>query len=151
MLTKIYKFVKLPYEQKRLFVEAFVTLGVMKRAIDTKPLKDITKSYKHHKGYKKHDIITTDDKEIAILVGKIIQQAANHTPWQSACLVQSLTLMRMLRKRAIPAMFYLGVNKSDEMKAHAWSVYGDEILTGKDGYEKFTVVSSIEMNLGEIE
>jgi hypothetical protein len=151
MFKKIYKFWQLPLEQKLLFVEAFYTLGIMKRAIDTKPLKTITSSYKHHKGYKKHDIIPTDDKDMAIKIGKIIQQASNHTPWQSACLVQSLTLMRMLYKRGIPAMFYLGVNKDDEMKAHAWSVYSDEILTGKSGHEQFTVVSSIESVIGDDE
>jgi len=144
MIKKIQKFIKLPTKDKLLFIEAFYTLGMMKRAINTKSLKDITKDLKYHKGYIEHSIPDTNYKDIAIHIGDIIQKTSRYTPWQSACLVQSLTLIKMLKKRSIPAMFYLGVYKDDEMKAHAWSIYGDSILTGKSGHEKFTVVSSIE-------
>ena len=145
MLKKIQKFIKLPTQDKLLFIEAFYTLGMMKRAIDTKPLKDITKDLHHHKGYIKHSISNTKDKDLAIHIGDIIQKASRYTPWQSACLAQSLTLIKMFKKRSIPAMFYLGVYKdTNDMKAHAWSIYGDSILTGKSGHKKFTVVSSIE-------
>jgi len=144
MLKKIQKFIKLPTKEKLLFIEAFYTLGMMKRAIDTKPLKSITQDLHYHNGYITHKPISQKHKTKAIEIGHIIQKASNHTPWQSACLVQSLTLIQMCKKRSIPAMFYLGVYKSDDMQAHAWSVFADTILTGKSGHEKFTVVSSIE-------
>ena len=51
----------------------------------------------------------------------------------------------MLQKRGIPGVFYLGVMKDEEgtekMKAHAWSKCGENILTGGEGHEKFTVLS----------
>jgi len=144
MKQRLIKFFGLSTKEKLLFIEAFYTLGVMKRAIDTKPLKSITKELHHHKGYIKHPISDESNHTVAITIGNIVQKASRYTPWQSACLVQSLTVVTMLKRRSIASMFYLGVYKDDEMQAHSWSVYKDHILTGANGHEKFTVVSSIE-------
>jgi len=151
MQKRIHRFLNLSMPEKLLFMEAFYRLAVMKRAIDTKPLKEITQGLHYHEGYIVHTIKNQNQyhKATAVTIGNIIQKASRHTPWQSACLVQSLALVEMLKKRSIPAMFYLGVNMADEMKAHAWSIYDNEILTGKNGYEKFTVVSSVEFVPGE--
>jgi len=71
-------------------------------------------------------------------------RASAYTPWESACLAQSLTAQKMLRKRGIPGVFYLGAMKDEEskekMKAHAWSQCGDTIITGGDSNE-FTILS----------
>jgi hypothetical protein len=82
-----------------------------------------------------------EQKRKADQIGKAVSRAASHTPWQSACLVQSLAVQKMLQRRRIPGVFYLGIFKEDEMKAHAWSQCDGIILTGKQGHEKFTVVS----------
>lgn len=93
------------------------------------------------------EITPLNDHEIetAITIGKVISMAANNTPWESACLAQSLTAHRMLKKRGIPGVFFLGVKKgeisNEKMNAHAWSQCGDTIITGKDGHENFTVLS----------
>ena len=72
-------------------------------------------------------------------------RAANNTPWESACLAQSLTAQRMLKRRGIPGVFYLGVMKGENVKenmsAHAWSQCGETIITGHKGYEDYAVVS----------
>ena len=83
------------------------------------------------------------ERILAISIGKAIEQAAAHTPWESACLAQSLTAQKMLKKRGIPGVFYLGVAKEskEKMKAHAWSQCGESIITGAKGHETFTVVS----------
>ena len=83
--------------------------------------------------------------KIAIAIGKVIASAANNTPWESACLAQSLTAQRMLKRRGIPGVFYLGVRKDEnadeKMSAHAWTQCGDAIITGHKGHEDYTVVS----------
>ena len=72
-------------------------------------------------------------------------RAAIYTPWESACLVQSLTAQKMLHKRGITGVLYLGVTKDQEskekMKAHAWTQCGETIITGGAGHEEFTVLS----------
>ncbi len=145
MLNKIRKFNKLSSEEKRLFLEAYVTLGMMRVAILTISFKRLTRSLEQLP--KKGGIAVLNDEENskAIVVGRAITRAAVYTPWESACLVQSLTAQKMLQKRGIPGVFYLGVAKDEEnegkMKAHAWSQCGDTIVTGGGGHEEFTVLS----------
>ncbi len=78
-------------------------------------------------------------------VSRAIARAAVHTPWQSACLVQALAASKMLQKRGISGLLYLGIAKDatqkEKMKAHAWTRCADAIVTGKSGHEAFTALS----------
>ncbi|NOR56824.1 MAG: lasso peptide biosynthesis B2 protein [Sulfurovum sp.] len=145
MLYKIKKFTKLSFEEKKLFVEAYVTLGVIRTAILTISFKRLTRSLEHLKN--RSEVMPLNDKEMktALSVGQAIIRASAHTPWESACLAQSLTAQKMLQKRGIPGVFYLGAAKDEEskekMKAHAWSQCGETIITGGGGHEEFTVLS----------
>ena len=51
MLTKIRKFTKLSSEEKKLFIEAYVTLGIMHASILTISFKRLTSSLEHRKRY----------------------------------------------------------------------------------------------------
>jgi len=145
MIRKFKKFTKLSAEEKKLFLEAYYTLGIMRAGILTVSFKRLTRSLEHFP--KKEEIAALDEKEmqIAMMVGKAIIRAAAYTPWDSLCLAQSLTAQKMLQKRGIPGVFYLGAAKDEEgeekMKAHAWSQCGDNIITGAAGHEEFTVLS----------
>ena len=145
MFDKIKKFTKLKAEEKRLFLEAYITLGVMRTAILTVSFKRLTRTLEHSKNGISTDEPSEQQIRQAKQIGDIILKAAGSTPWESACLAQSLTAQRMLQKRSISGTFYLGVMKDDtfegKMKAHAWSQCGDEILTGAQGHKKFTVLS----------
>jgi len=145
MFKKLQKFTKLSTQEKKLFLEAYVTLGVMRAAILTVSFKRLTRSLKHEKKQKELTPLTPKQKELAKSIGQCIQKAASATPWESACLAQSLTAQHMLQKRGIPGVFYLGAAKDEEskgkMKAHAWSQCGDTIITGGHGHEKFTILS----------
>jgi len=150
MFRKINKFTKLSSEEKKLFLEAYVTLGIMRAAILTVSFKRLTRSLEHLPN--KEEITAVNDTELSIAtaVAQAITRAAAYTPWGSACLAQSLTAQRMLQKRGIPGVFYLGVTKDEEskekMKAHAWSQCGDTIITGAGGHEAFTVLSVFGWN-----
>ncbi len=145
MIQKFKKFTKLSLEEKKLFFEAYKMLGIMRVAILTVSFKRLTRSLDHKP--KKEEITVLNEKEVktAILVGQAISRASAYTPWESACLVQALTAQRMLQKRRIAGVFYLGATKDKEnkgkMKAHAWSQCGEAIVTGGKGHEAFTVLS----------
>ncbi len=146
MLKLIRKFRDLSSNEKRLFIEAWLTLGFMRGAILTIPFKRLTRSLEQHQNDAELTPLSREKSHLAITTGKIISQAANNTPWQSSCLVQSFTAQRMLEKRNIPGVFYLGVRKDEtaeeKMSAHAWSRCGDMIITGDKGREDFTVIST---------
>jgi len=139
------KFTGLSTEEKRLFLEAYVMLGIMRAAILTVSFKRLTRSLEHLPS--KSEVTPLNDKAQmkATLIGQAITRAAGYTPWESACLAQSLTAQKMLKKHGIPGVFYLGAAKDQEskekMKAHAWTQCGEAIITGKNGHEAFTVLS----------
>jgi len=144
---KILKFAELPREEKKLFIEAWLTLGAVRMAILTLPFKRLTRSLEHSPQAEK--VVPLDEirRRKALQIGRAIERAAAHTPWESACLAQSLTARRMLQKRGIPGVFYLGVSagrndpEDKKIKAHAWSQCDDIIVTGGKGHERFTVLS----------
>jgi hypothetical protein len=145
MLAKITKFMRTSGAEKKIFIEAFMTLGIMRAAILTISFKRLTHSLKLQQNKEQIGLLNQEDTQIARSVAMGIRKAVRRTPWESACLVQSLTAQRMLQKRNIPGIFYLGVGKDETgketMKAHAWSRCGEEIITGKNGHEKYTVLS----------
>ncbi len=145
MFNKIRKFTALSTEEKKLFLEAYVMLGVMRAAILTISFKRLTRFLEHHTQVQALETLTKTEQERAIIIGQSIMRAAIYTPWESACLVQSLTAQKMLHKRGITGVFYLGAIKDQEskekMKAHAWTQCGHTIITGGGGHDEFTVLS----------
>ncbi len=145
MIRKFRTFAALPTEEKKLFFEAYVILGIMRAAILTVSFKKLTQSLEHKAKSEPLAPLNEAQMHTAIQVGRAIVRAAAYTPWESACLVRSLTAQKMLQKRGVPGVFYLGVTKDEEseakMKAHAWSQCGEHIVTGGRGHEAFTVVS----------
>lgn len=121
-------------------------LGVMRAAILVVPFRKLTRSLRQVGGEYETAALERAAQETAVRVGRIIVTAANHTPWKSACLVQSLTARKMLERRGIPGVIYLGVAKEDnsieKMKAHAWTRCGEIIITGRSGHEGFSVVGT---------
>ena len=145
MIHKLKKFTKLSLEEKKLFMEAYATLGMMRTAILTVSFKHLTRSLEHVAKKKELEKLGEKDMKTAQMVGQAIMRASAYTPWKSACLAQSLAAQKMLQKRGIPGVFYLGAAKDEEnkskMKAHAWSQCGNTIITGSGGHEDFTVLS----------
>ena len=145
MFQKFKKFTKLSSEEKKLFIEAYATLGMMRSAILMVSFKRLTRSLDHEATKKELAKLGEEEMRSAKMIGQAIMRASAYTPWESACLAQSLTAQKMLQKRGIPGVFYLGAMKDEDekskMKAHAWSQCGDTIITGGGGHEVFTVLS----------
>ncbi len=145
MIHKFNKFTKLSSDEKKLFMEAWLMLGIMRGAILTVPFKRLTRSLEQQQDNVEITSLNEHEMTIAGTIGRVIMRVANNTPWESACLAQSLTAQRMLKRRGIPGVFYLGVmkdeNVKEKMSAHAWSQCGETIITGHKGHDAYTVVS----------
>ena len=144
LIGKSRRFLRLPREERRLFLEAWLTLGVMRAALLTRPFKELTRSLGQSATPQGFPGFEGPGDPRALRIGTAVRRAAAHTPWESACLVQALTVWKMLERRGIPGLFYLGVRRGEAgetMAAHAWSQSGEAILTGAAGRERFVVVS----------
>jgi hypothetical protein len=74
-----------------------------------------------------------------------IERSKNWAPWEVTCLMEGVAAKMMLARRGIPSTLYLGVTSQAEenpLKAHAWLRCGARIITGAEGRERFTVVST---------
>jgi hypothetical protein len=146
MSKLIKKLVHLHRNEKRYFCEAYIILGLMRAGILFLPFKWLTRTLELKQNITETSHLIPAEMRTSILIGNAIQRAAKYTPWESACLAQALTAQKMLQRRSIPGVFYLGVRKNvtiqEKMKAHAWSQYGETILTGKTGHKNFIVVSA---------
>ncbi len=145
LLNNLKKFSALSAKERAFFVEAYITLGFMRAVILSLSFKRLTRTLEQSTKNETNVSVQDAQMQTAMTIAKVISKAANHTPWESTCLTQSLTVHRMLNKRGIPGLFYLGAAKDesvqDKMKAHSWSQCGSTILTGENGHEEFTVLS----------
>ena len=129
-------------KERILFVEAYIYTGIYRLSLLVLSFKFLTRTLEQYKPGEKVPSLSGFQKDEAKMIGEIVEKAAMNTPWQSACLVQALSAQKMLRCRNIPGFFALGVRKDkDKMKAHAWTLCDDMVITGRLGYESFTVVS----------
>ncbi|HPH95056.1 MAG TPA: lasso peptide biosynthesis B2 protein [Anaerolineaceae bacterium] len=135
------KFRRLGWHQRWLLLEAALTLTAARLAL-LLPFRWLAGTLGRRGGETPPELPQAQLDE-ARLVGWAVRAAAKRTPWKSACLAQALTARWMLKRRAIPATFYLGVNrKNQNIAAHAWLRSGPAILTGAEGRQDYTVLST---------
>lgn len=80
---------------------------------------------------------------ISRTIFQTIDAISRHVFWTNTCLVRSLTLKLMLRRRRINALLYLGVAKENngQLKAHAWVKVPPTNMVYDDGSQEFTTVA----------
>jgi hypothetical protein len=129
--------------QQNLFIKAWLMLGVMRMALVLVPFKYLSKHMQRHEVPPVTSSLSNNQLNVATDIGLRVAQAANHTPWQSRCLVQVLVAQRLLARRGIPGQLYLGVKKNTATaEAHAWLQCGERIVNGGGSQEQFKVVTS---------
>lgn len=135
MLRPALNFLKLPWREQWLFVEAVLVLawswyrvrttrfGELQRQLAKRPLPVA-------------DSAVVDER--ALRIGWVIRSASNHLPWECSCLIQALAARTLLRRRKFGCVLHIGVLKGeDKLESHAWLSCGDQILTGAKGHERF--------------
>jgi len=132
-------------QERRLLGEAACTLALARGAVLTLPFRTIAArlgttpitSATH---------LASAQVVPAQQIGWAVRTVARYTPWDSNCLAQAIAAKTMLRLRRIPSTLYLGVAKKvtdpAQLEAHAWVTYGDQVLTGAPGHERFTIIAT---------
>ncbi len=148
-MGQLEKFVALDTAEKVLLLKAWFLLGYYRVAILLVSFKRLASQLQHHPLAMPPPALQPDQRDEAVAIGRLVAAAARFTPWQSLCLTQVLVVQRLLAKRNIPGQFYLGVRRGCErtddptgLSAHAWLQCGDDIVNGRAGHERFTVVST---------
>jgi hypothetical protein len=143
LLRKLRTLGKLSWYQRRLWLEAWLWLGLARSLVLAVPFKYIAPYLGTH-GAESSLILSEETATVAGHVSRAVRSAARNTPWNSNCLAQAIAAKRMLQHRSINSTLYLGVKKDDagNLAAHAWVRCGEFWLTGGRGELEYTVVST---------
>ncbi|MFQ5565844.1 MAG: lasso peptide biosynthesis B2 protein [Paracoccaceae bacterium] len=82
-------------------------------------------------------------------IGHVVEVVGRCLPFRALCLQQAIAVRRMLTRRGIPAMVYLGVarDRADraqadlDQAAHAWVAVGSRVVSGDGVLEKYAIVA----------
>lgn len=119
--------------KKWLTIEVWFWVAIFRLLILIVPVKYM----KRHYGISGEESPYRESKENyeeAKIIAYHVNRIAEHTPWESRCLVRALTAQRLFTNKKITSTLYLGVKKEKEkMVAHAWIRTGELYATGGNG------------------
>ncbi|HEX3007866.1 MAG TPA: lasso peptide biosynthesis B2 protein [Bacteroidales bacterium] len=141
-MNLLHKYLSLPYPDKWLFIKALCISLVVKIVVVCLPLRWYSKYLRE---YRTKDSLSLQNKdELITRITNAVRRSSKYAPWPTRCLVDGITAKLLLQQHGIHSTLFLGVHKDKEKKmiAHAWLKCGDKFITGRRGYQKFTVVSS---------
>lgn len=145
MYKTVWTFLRRPTNEKLLAIEALWYLALIKVLLKTNSFNSLAKHYGLEIAEEEEHKANTDRQTVKT-VSWAIGRVSGIVPWNSVCLDQALTAQRMLSRRGLTGLLYLGVAKDEKkedagLKAHAWVRCNGEFITGRAGHEAFTVVS----------
>lgn len=144
MLKKLrQKWRKKTPEQRKLFFEAYFYTIYFEILIKTIPFKKIVKITELKK-VETEQVNSERSLDIANIKSAIFR-SGKYSFFKPLCLNQALVAQRMLQKRKISGLLFLGVGKDDQkdkkLIAHAWLKCNNKIITGDYQLEKYAVVA----------
>lgn len=128
------------FEDKILFTEAFILTGINRYKILHVPFRKLKIGLGEH-NKESSSQVSLEEYKVVRKVQNAVVNTSRYTPWESLCLVQSMTVQKMLTRRNINSTLYLGVNKdsNNKMSAHSWIRCGQIYVTGGNGTGYATV------------
>jgi len=156
-LNSLKNFNSLKFSDKILIIRVFVLTAVMRSVMLIIPFKNLRK-YMGELNKESSFNLSDDEYKIVQRISWSINKVSKYTPWESKCLVQSLTAQYLLSCSNIRNTLYLGVLKEKNIKienhnikntkeikesnlvAHSWIRCGNYYVTGGDG-NNFKVVA----------
>ena len=140
LLRRVQVIRTLSWRERVLLVEAVVALGLARLLILTIPFRWIVprlEARPRHRAQMAHRAASI--RQIEQVLGVV----SRRTPWRSNCLAQGLAGKAMLARRGIASELSLGVAREDNrLAAHAWLQCDGRVITGAEGRERYTVIST---------
>lgn len=140
-MGRLASFRRLSAADRGLLAEAAVLLTAARLAIAVVPFSSLARRLGRHMG-ETPPTQSPDAIQLSRRVRRAVSVAARNLPWEAVCLPQAIAAKLMLRRRGVSSTLYLGVQRGPSMVAHAWVRVGDVVVTGDDGRERYTVVST---------
>lgn len=148
LLRLLKNFLKLSIYEKKDYIKAYILTGFFRAYILFVPFKKLSKRMGVY-NEESCDVVDKKTRLEAKRISRIVRSVSKHTFWESLCLVQALTVQRMLKSENIYSTIYLGVSKDEDNNiiSHAWTRCGQDYITGASNKDKFTVVAKFSNKL----
>jgi hypothetical protein len=136
------------WAERWLLVEAAWWLAFMATALRLAPFKRMTAWLGLELATEAQPGLLSAPRPEITTVGWAVRAVAAPIPGKGTCLAQALAAVQMLRRRGFgDFVLTLGVALAPEegkpgIEAHAWLRYGDLILTGGAGHQRFKPIST---------
>lgn len=144
LARKASNFARRPRFEQAWFVPAWLLLGACRFVILFVPFRKLAPHLGRHAGVAPWVPLAAPAAEArASAISRVIQMAANHTPWTSNCFPQAVAARILLGLYGVPYSIFFGVNldaADTALQAHAWVACGRTRVTGGDGFGRFNVV-----------
>jgi len=143
-MRRLRKFVGLSRSDRLLLLEAWLYLGAARAALLLVPFRRIATHLGQQLMAQNEAPPDLPPPPAARNIAGAVETMSYHTPWESACLAQTIAGKFMLKQRGIPSRLYLGTKKDEagNLTAHAWLQAGNEIVIGGAGHQTFVVLSA---------
>lgn len=147
ILGKLKSINKLPYREKLWLLFLYPYSGLIRVTILLLPFKVYSKYLGfHHKNITFSTLASIEETRISKRIGQIVEVTSNYTPWQSQCLVQAIMAKTLFSFYNIDYVIHLGAKTTNEpkepIKAHAWTIVGCNVVTGKAGHKTYGILST---------
>ena len=148
LLRLLKNFLKLSIYEKKDYIKAYILTGFFRAYILFVPFKKLSKRMGVY-NEESCDVVDKKTRLEAKRISRIVRSVSKHTFWESLCLVQALTVQRMLKSENIYSTIYLGVSKDEDNNiiSHAWTRCGQDYITGASNKDRFTVVAKFSNKL----
>jgi hypothetical protein len=151
VVARIGAFVSAPAERKRLALEAAWNL-LRARILTLMPATYYSPALGSLIEGEPSDPPFPDDTAgaaEAAEIGHVVDVVGRSLPFRTLCLQQAIAVRRMLSRREIPAIVYLGIARDSADRAqaelgraaHAWVTVGSRVVSGGGMLEKYAIVA----------
>lgn len=144
MIKRIRQFLKRSPIERALFIRAIILLGAQWAGLRLFPRHTLRVGLSGGKGGRfvrvKPSVLSPDRMAWAVVT------ADRYFPGTQSCLIQALTLQRMLEREGYPARLHIGVARSPDslFQAHAWVESQGRVLIGEKDLSAYTLLPSLE-------
>jgi hypothetical protein len=141
VLPRLRSFVRRPWRDQWLFIQAYFLLGLARLAINTVKFETLV-SRLGVSGFETPAEVPLAHLNEARRIAWAVRSASRYTPWKSNCFPQAIAAKFLLRQRGIRSTLYLGAafKARTELEAHAWLRCGSLYVTGGPGHNHFGTV-----------
>ncbi|MFN8488221.1 MAG: lasso peptide biosynthesis B2 protein [Caldilineaceae bacterium] len=136
---------KRSWRERQLVVEAFCWLGLARLLVLTLPFHWLLLLLRLQRRPVQTRLGAPVAHQPVEQIRRAVQAVSGYTPWTSNCLAQALAANRMLHRRRLPSILYIGVAKqhNQPLTAHAWLCCGERFVTGEAGWQQFTPITCL--------